>query len=194
MIAGQRSAHTWLVVLCAIGACNTPQDHGNSRFETDGSTDANPGLIDDGGASEAPGSYRKVREIIERGCAYNRCHSGVPIGGALSLAPGGDHAAALINVPSCEYPALVRVKPGSAERSWLWIKLTAEARPRDDPFADYILFEPEPGWDESKRGCRDQTPDGTALFGQRMPLTAPNMLPEEDLMVIRDWISKGAPH
>ena len=83
---------------------------------------------------------------------------------------------------------------GVSERSWLYLKLSAEVRPRDDPYADYILLEPEPDWDADDRPCRDRTEDGTPLFGQRMPLTAPNMLPPDELAIIRAWIARGAPH
>ena len=139
-------------------------------------------------------SYPAVREILTRSCTWERCHSGVPIGGNLPLTPGTDYAVSMVNVPSCEYPEYMRVAPGDPEHSWLMIKLTAQVRPREDPLADYILFEPAAGWDESKRFCRDHADDGTTLFGQRMPLTAPNMLPKEDIELIRNWIEAGAPH
>ena len=196
-----RISRGWLFVVCLAYACDGSRAASSppeASASFDASSDAGSGAppAADGGrdASSEPASYRAVREIFERSCAYNRCHSGVPTGGSLPLPPGSDIALALVDVPSCEYPPLVRVKPGDPERSWLWIKLTADVRPKTDEFYDYILFEPEPGWDETMRGCRDRLPDGTPLFGQRMPLTAPNMLPVEELAVIRDWISEGAPH
>jgi len=144
--------------------------------------------------NEAVGSYARVQAIFARSCAYERCHSGAIIGGALNLARGSDYAAALIGVPACEYERMARVEPGDPERSWLMVKLTAAVRPASDAYADYILFEPATNWDGTRRGCPDQTDDGTPLFGQRMPLTAPNMLPEEDLDAIRAWIAAGAQH
>jgi hypothetical protein len=139
-------------------------------------------------------SYDAVREILTRSCTYERCHSGVPIGGNLDLTPGIDYAGSMVDVPSCEYPPYLRVKPGDPDHSWVIVKLTSHVRPRDDALADYILFEPEPGWDERKRVCRDHADDGTPLFGQRMPLTAPNMLPSDQIETIRNWIASGAPH
>ena len=63
----------------------------------------------------------------------------------------------------------------------------------NDPYANYISFDPPSDWDRNVRNCRDETADGTPLFGQRMPLTAPNMLPEADLTTLRAWILAGAP-
>jgi hypothetical protein len=100
----------------------------------------------------------------------------------------------LVGVPACEYERMNRVEPFHPERSWMMVKLTAAFRDRDDPYAGYIYFEPEPGWDPNRRGCRDQTEDGSLLYGSRMPLTAPNMLPDDELETIRSWIAEGAPH
>ena len=112
----------------------------------------------------------------------------------MPLLRGSNHAAALVGVPACEYERMNRVEPFHPERSWMMVKLTAAFRDRDDPYAGYIYFDPEPDWDPNQRGCRDQTEDGTPLFGSRMPLTAPNMLPESELDTIRSWIAEGAPH
>ena len=160
--------------------------------------EAGGGERGDAGAEDAapavPKSYAAVRDILAHSCTWERCHSGVPIGGNLDLTPGIDYAGSMVDVPSCEYPRYMRVAPGDPEHSWVMIKLTAQARPPEDPLGNYILFEPEPGWDESKRICRDHADDGTPLFGQKMPLTAPNMLPDEQIALIRRWIEDGAPH
>jgi hypothetical protein len=137
--------------------------------------------------------YPRVRDILERSCAYERCHAGALIGGQLALPRGGDFAAALVSVTACEYDRMARVEPFDPDNSWLWVKLTADFRDPEDPVLPfYIHFEPEPGWDPDVRGCPDRADDGTPLFGQRMPLTAPNMLPEDELAVIREWIARGA--
>ena len=154
------------------------------------------GTLLDAGSDEkgdAGSLYPQVVSIIERSCAYQRCHAGTPMGAGLGFELGSDHRAMLVDVPSCEYERMARVAPGSLEQSWLWIKLTAPFRPITDPYAHAIYFTPPPGWDESQRGCRDQTDEGVPLFGQRMPSTAPNTLPPEQLDVIRRWILAGAP-
>ena len=146
-------------------------------------------------AGEAPlAAYARVQSIFAESCAYERCHAGAILGGGLSFARGTDYASVLVGVPACEYERFARVEPGAPEKSWLYIKLTAEVRGRDDPYADYILFEPAADWDADQRTCRDRTEAGTPLFGQRMPLTAPNMLPDAALQAVRAWIAAGALH
>lgn len=180
----------------AAGEAPGASAHRAARVESDGAalpqaSDGGDDASSDAGADHE--SFRAVSAIISRSCAYTRCHSGVPTGAALPLV-GVDLGSVLIDVPSCQYPPMMRVVPGHPERSWLYLKLTATVRPRDDAYYDYILFEPDPAWDPDDRGCRDRTEDGTPLFGQRMPLTAPNMLPPEELETFRRWIAEGAPH
>lgn len=149
----------------------------------------------DGGSDDGapPASYAAVQQIIQRSCAYVRCHDGPILGGTLALRRHGDYASVLVGVTACEYERMPRVMPYDPEHSWIMVKLTTHFRPADDPYANYIEFEPEPDWDPNQRGCKDQTDDGTPLFGMRMPATAPNMLPDEDLAAIRAWILAGAP-
>jgi hypothetical protein len=183
----RRSIDLAMVSACCLAllACA-----GDAAHATPDSSMASP---DDSGAPR-PESYAAVVEILERSCAYVRCHSGTPVGGALSFLRGANHALSLVDVPACEYELMKRVEPFHPERSWLIVKLTAAFRPASDPYANYIYFDPEPGWDPNQRGCRDETDEGTPLFGSRMPLTAPNMLPDEELETLRGWIAEGAPH
>ncbi|MET0343874.1 MAG: hypothetical protein ABW252_22865 [Polyangiales bacterium] len=143
-------------------------------------------------AFDAGGRYAAVSAILARSCAYHRCHAGPVVGGGLSLAEGSDYRAALVGVEACAYERMALVEPYHPERSWLMVKLTAEARPLDDPYATYIYFDPPAGWDPRARRCVDQTDDGTPLFGQRMPATAPNLLPADEIATIRAWIAEGA--
>jgi hypothetical protein len=144
-------------------------------------------------AAPRPESYAKVMDILQRSCAYVRCHDGPILGGNLRLSHDSDYAGVLIGVKACQYDRMARVEPHDPEHSWLMLKLTAAYRGPDDPYANYIEFTPDADWDAELRGCRDRTDDGQPLFGQRMPLTAPNMLPEDELTVIREWIEAGAP-
>jgi hypothetical protein len=77
-----------------------------------------------------------VHEILQKSCAYERCHSGISVGGALYLQRGVDFAAALVGVTACQYERMARVEPGHPERSWLMVKVAAEFRPSDDPYAN----------------------------------------------------------
>jgi hypothetical protein len=156
--------------------------------------DAQIAMVDTDDAGTTTASlYPQVVDVIERRCSWERCHAGPLIGAGLSFAPGGDHRAALVGVRACEYDLMARVTPGDPAQSWLMVKLTAPFRPLSDPYAHQIFFTPPAGWDPSRRGCRDQTRDGVPLFGQRMPSTAPNTLPPDELDVIRRWIAQGAP-
>jgi hypothetical protein len=147
----------------------------------------------DSGMDAPSARFRAVTAIIERSCAYQRCHAGEVVGGGLNLAPGVDYHAALVGRGACGYDGMKLVEPYHPGRSWLMVKLTAEARPLADPYATYIYFDPPAGWDPSKRGCVDQTDDGIPLFGQRMPATAPDLLPDDELAIFRGWIAEGAP-
>jgi hypothetical protein len=145
-------------------------------------------------AQDGAALYAAASSVLQRSCSYERCHSGAIVGGGLSLQRGADYAASLVGVTACEYERMARVEPFDPDHSWMIIKLTAPFRDSEDPYANYILFDPPSDWDRNTRNCRDQTDDGTPLFGQRMPLTAPNMLPDEDLATLRAWILAGAPH
>ena len=151
----------------------------------------------DAGAGEPPPTgeslYPQVQAIVRRSCSFDRCHNGIFVGAGLYFGPDMDARDALVNVTACEYDRMARVAPGDPEHSWIWIKLTAPFRPQLDPYATYIEFEPPADWDRSVRGCPDETDTGVPLFGQRMPATAPNSLPKEELSVIRRWIEQGAP-
>ena len=170
------------LALVFVFGCNDGNDAG----------EAGRGARSDAG-DDGAALYPRVRDIIQRSCAYERCHDGALIGGKLALPRGGDFAAALVSVTACEYDRMARVEPFDPDNSWLMVKLTAEFRDPDDPvLPNYIYFEPDADWDPERRGCRDRAADGTPLFGQRMPLTAPNMLPEDEIEAIRGWIAAGA--
>lgn len=149
----------------------------------------------DGGAADAGSAslYPEVQAIVDRSCAFERCHRGAIIGAGLYLDPDGDLRATLVGRPACEYERMALVEPGHPERSWIMVKLTAPFRPQLDPYANYIEFEPDSDWDQNQRGCPDATDDGRPLFGQRMPNLAPNQLTDDELETLADWIAQGAP-
>ena len=184
--------------LLLLTACSGEADDGSTqRIDPPavGATEAGTRSSDGGaGRVAVSASYRAVVEIVARSCAYQRCHDAPVFGAGLDLAPGSDYHRALVGVTACEYERMVLVEPRHPERSWLMVKLTAPARPLHDPYATYIYFDPPADWDPDQRGCRDRTDDGTPLFGQRMPATAPNMLSQEEIAIVRSWIEDGAPH
>jgi hypothetical protein len=172
------AAGAWLLAACADDGAAPAADGGSDAAVHDAGT---------------PASYAAVKQIIQRSCAYVRCHDGAIIGAGLPFRRNGDYASVLVGVGACEYERMPRVMPYDPDQSWIMVKLTASFRPKDDPYANYIQFDPGPDWDPNQRGCKDQTDDGSPLFGMRMPATAPNMLPDEDLAAIRGWIIAGAP-
>ncbi|MET0384461.1 MAG: hypothetical protein ABW321_00810 [Polyangiales bacterium] len=194
-----RAARLWLATsVAAAGACAEGASSADP-FAADSGTDAAASKPDaapsgDAAAVEQPASYRAVSDIIQKSCAYPRCHDGAYVGGALSLPFGSNFATALVDVDACQYPKLKRVEPYHPERSWLMIKLTTEERPDGDPFAGFIAFEPDADWDPSTTRCPSVTGDAPAIFGTRMPATAPDMLPADEIEVIRSWIAEGAPY
>jgi hypothetical protein len=150
----------------------------------------------EGGEAALPAApyeaFAPIARLIAARCSFDRCHGAGAYGGGIDFGGRSDPYEQLVGVASCQYPPYQRVQPGAPDRSWLMVKLTAEARPASDPLATYILFTPETGFDPSARGCPDQTDDGTPLFGTRMPGTAPNMLESSELETIRRWIADGA--
>lgn len=178
-VVGGKRSRGWIVSVLAGGvlvACTEPLPP-----QGDGRSDAGSAL------------YEKVEAIFARSCSLSRCHDGALIGAGLYLPPGGDYRQALVGVQACQYDPWNLVEPGDPEHSWLMVKLTAPFRPLQDPYANYIHFEPEPGWDPNRRGCPDETEDGVPLFGHRMPDLAPNELRSEELEAVRSWIAAGAP-
>jgi hypothetical protein len=143
---------------------------------------------DDG--DEVRGTYEDVSEIFggpeQEGigsCAAGSCHgmSGIRARAELNFKEEPDLTAVLVNVQACENPAMVRVKPGEPDASWLWVKLTA---PITDTTTGLIDYAGEPATD-----CSGVT-NG---FGTRMPFQAPfTGLPEEKLHLIKTWIEDGA--
>jgi hypothetical protein len=114
--------------------------------------------------------------------AGSSCHGGDTKAKAnLNFKTTSDLAALMVDVPACENNAMMRVKPGSPEESWLWVKLTAEIESED---TGKIVFEGTPS------ACSG-IPTG---FGTRMPQISPfAKLSKEKLDVIYDWIKGGAP-
>jgi hypothetical protein len=68
----------------------------------------------------APSFVEGVQPIFDRECV--KCHGAKERKGKLDLS-APDSYKALVNVPSREAPATLRVKPGDPEQSYLWLKL-----------------------------------------------------------------------
>ena len=71
-------------------------------------------------------------QVFSPRCALSGCHagSGAPFGLDLS---SGAAAGNLIDVASAELPSLLRVEPGDAANSYLYMKVSADPRINGDP-------------------------------------------------------------
>jgi len=68
----------------------------------------------------APSYVEGVQPIFDRECV--KCHGAKEKKSKLDLSAPESYKA-LVNVPSREAPATLRVKPGDPEQSYLWLKL-----------------------------------------------------------------------
>lgn len=125
---------------------------------------------------------RDVQMVFEaRGCTAGFCH-GSPVSSPMSLEAGQSYAN-LVNVASCEAPALKRVDPAHSAMSYLIAKL-------DGSFATV----------ESHGGCAGGCVSGGATYtsqgscGQLMPFGASTPINGSEIQLIRDWIDQGAPN
>lgn len=70
------------------------------------------------------GGMAGIQPIFDRECV--RCHGPKEKKAKLDLSAGESYKA-LVNAPSREVPAMVRVKPGDPDQSYLWLKLEHRA-------------------------------------------------------------------
>ena len=143
-------------------------------------------------AAMAPGTARGSHDIVAamlRGdgsatnplgaCAFSSCHSDAA-NGMLNLTTMPDITTALVNVPACEAPALMRVKPMDPASSWLWIKLTGPADASGN-----ITYATTP------QACKGAD---AGTLGILMPWSpgSPASLEPTQLFQICSWIQDGA--
>jgi hypothetical protein len=138
---------------------------------------------------DAPESYRAAESVIRTSCAFVRCHGGPVQGGAgLWFGETTSIRRSLVNVRSCEYDKMMRVKPGDVAHSWVMVKLRA---PRD-PQTHFISFAPESDWVPGS--CPGLLPtDGGGRFGYGMPETGMYQLDPDSIAKLVAWIEAGAP-
>ena len=141
-------------------------------------------------------TYENVEALVENSCGASSmsCHGGARGNARLNFGIAlaeGDIRSVLVDQPSCEYDAMLRVQPGSPDSSWLMEKLAGEFDEEG-----LLLFEPDPAWVAPEfDGVCPLIVDGELSFGYLMPQNVghPSPLPEEELELIRAWILAGAP-
>jgi hypothetical protein len=146
-----------------------------------------PACGDDAEEGSTPGTHADVAAILGVGaqptsCSISTCHGAATAEAGLELKSGVNLSELLVGVKSCEAPNLNLVEPGEPDKSWLYIKLTAETESNGD-------LVPDPAWGEPSADC-----DDAAGFGKRMPRVAPyQKLEAAQLEQVRSWILAGAP-
>lgn len=113
-------------------------------------------------------------------CSSSSCHGDGIASAGLNLKSSMDLTKLLVNVPACEAPSLMLVKPGEPENSWLYIKLTGKTTAKRELVAD-------PAWGEPGKDCEEASGFGKLMPESGSPLTA------EQIEQIRSWIADGAP-
>ncbi len=87
------------------------------------------------GVVSGPGSVTLADvqiQVFSPSCALSNCHIGAGAQLGLDLSAGAS-AGNLVGVPSAEVPGLLRVEPGNAVDSYLYMKLAADPRILGDP-------------------------------------------------------------
>ena len=141
-------------------------------------------------AHDGAALYAQADAIVTRSCARETCHGSMVANARMDLMAKGFRAA-LVNVTSCEYDRMKRVDPGKPDASWIMIKLSGPVRFRQ--YADFVDFQPDPGWKPSTPECSGMFDDGSPWFGTRMPPTGTTAISEAVVALIRSWIEAGAP-
>ena len=72
-----------------------------------------------GGADDGSSFETSVQPFIDKAC---NCHQSDPLMAPFSLKRGAAYAG-IVNVPSSQLPAMMLVKPGSTQESYLWHKV-----------------------------------------------------------------------
>lgn len=123
-----------------------------------------------GGTPAGPMKFSEIKtQVIMPSCAItSSCHTPAGMNGAGHLDLSADPYAALVGVPADNAKAAsegkLRVKPGDAADSFLYIKLTLTT-----------------------------SGDPATTYGAAMPFNNP-ALPQEDIDGIKAWINAGAPN
>lgn len=132
-------------------------------------------------------------------CAYaSGCHSGPGKAGLSFRANVFDDAQvyrALVegtngDVQSCQYHPLRRVEPGDPDKSWLYIKLAAQANAEG-----VVNVRPADDWDPTMSPC-SSPPAAFPFPGSLMPFSEGEpVIPLEpaELRMVAEWILDGAP-
>ncbi|HEX5658306.1 MAG TPA: hypothetical protein VFX59_13985 [Polyangiales bacterium] len=165
MISSYRNLSSTLLLTALLSAC--------------GGDDA--GGEDEDGAEAGATHAEALQALTVGACAIGSCH-GTSAQGDLQLAAATNLRELLVGVKACEAPSLNLVEPGDPDKSWLWIKLTAE-------YGSGGKLKSESSWGASGN-CATNPGVG---FGNRMPDVSPPTWTQANLDIVESWIKGGAP-
>jgi hypothetical protein len=89
-----------------------------------------------GGVVQNPGTVTLLdvqAQVFSPRCALSGCHTGTGAPFGLDLGSAVSSSANLVGVASAEIPGLMRVEPGNAADSYLYMKITDDPRIQGDP-------------------------------------------------------------
>jgi len=95
----------WLILTAILLTCSEKKEP------------TEPGVV-----KEDPSFSRDIQPIFNLHCGLAGCHGAEPGAAGLNLSAGRAYVN-LVNIPSVEVPALLRVAPGDPENSYLVIKI-----------------------------------------------------------------------
>lgn len=91
--------------------------------------DSDETIVDPAG----PSLVEVQESVFDASCAFTGCHAGDDPAGELSLERGVAYQNT-VDVPSAQVPSLLRVEPGNADDSYLFIKITGDDRIAENTF------------------------------------------------------------
>jgi hypothetical protein len=113
-----------LLALLLVAGCSSPQSPATTDGGGDDASDAGVGCLFCSDAVDNQPLGVQVKGKIDQICSnVDGCHGQAAGNMGLSI---GNEFAPMIDVPSSEMPALMRVQPGNPEQSYVYRKLACE--------------------------------------------------------------------
>lgn len=112
-----------LVLFPCLFACSSTTSPAERTTDAAAPEDAGPPSFGSFDAADERSPLEKVKGEIDQVCSQGGCHGGGAGGMGLHTNAEFD---AMIDVPSEEMPAMLRVRPGDPEHSYVYLKVACE--------------------------------------------------------------------